>query len=109
MPSNYKLRPEDSVYSEEFHQSPIGHHSPGPNRTLTLFRGEPTEGKYVLVCREPHQEWVLGQLSGQRGKPVTVFKDGVLRDRNETGMRAWPSAPGDTTITPSTANTVASG
>ena len=81
MPSIYKIRPEDSVYAEEFRRNPIGHHSPGLNRILTLFRGEPVEGKYVLVCTKPHREWLLGQLSGRRGEPVTVFADKIFRDQ----------------------------
>ncbi len=69
--------------AEEFKNQPLGHHSPELQRVLTLFRGAPMEGKYVLVCTEPHQTWKLGRLPGVRGEPVQVFDDVVFRDRSE--------------------------
>jgi hypothetical protein len=63
---------------DEFRQRPVGHHSPDLQRLLTRLRGEPLEGKYVLICRKPHTEWVLGQLSGRRGGPVKILKDQVF-------------------------------
>ena len=99
MPSVYKVRPEDSIYAEEFRQNPIGHHSPGLNRILTLFRGEPVEGKHVLICKMPHREWLLGQLSGERGKPVTVIRDEVIRSQSaaewEVFKRRWKRHTGE--------------
>jgi hypothetical protein len=68
----YHIKPEDKQYIEEFKNNPIGHHSPGLQRILTLFRGEPMTGKYVLVCTEPHKEWMLGQLTGVRGERLRM-------------------------------------
>lgn len=68
---------------DEFHQRPIGHHSPALQRLLTRLRGEPLEDKYVLICRKPHTEWVLGQLSGRRGGLVKILKDQVFTSLDE--------------------------
>ncbi len=69
--------------AEEFRRQPLGHHSPELQRVLVLFRGEPMEGKYVLVCTEPHRRWVLGQLPGVRGEPVKMYEDVVFETREE--------------------------
>ena len=68
----YKIKPEDKQVVEEFRRNPIGNHSPRLQRVLNLFRSAPMEGKYVLVCRKPHEEWVLGQLTGKRGDQIQM-------------------------------------
>lgn len=68
----YHIKPEDKQYIEEFKNNPIGHHSPGLQRILNLFRGEAMTGKYVLVCTKPHKEWMLGQLTGVRGEGIRM-------------------------------------
>ena len=30
------------------------------------------EGKYVLVCTEPHKKWALGQFTGVRVEPINM-------------------------------------
>ena len=70
----YTIGDKDKAVVEEFQQRPIGHHSPGLQRVLNVFRGGPLQDKYVLICTKPHKEWVLGQLSGERGKPVKALK-----------------------------------
>jgi hypothetical protein len=52
----YKVSERDQEIFEEFRQKPIGHHSPALQRVLNVFRGEPTAGKYVLICTKPHKE-----------------------------------------------------
>lgn len=69
--------------ADEFRRQPLGHHSPGLQSVLTKFRGEPMEGKYVLVCTRPHAEWRLGQLSGVRGESVTMIDDVTFTSRAE--------------------------
>ncbi|MBM3518673.1 MAG: hypothetical protein FJX56_12565 [Alphaproteobacteria bacterium] len=71
----YRVNHNMKHVAEEFMQKPIGHHSPELQRVLMVFRGEPLEGKYVLVCTKPFKEWTLGQLTGVRGKPVKLLKD----------------------------------
>lgn len=68
----YKIQPEDRKVVEEFRRNPIGRHSPQLQRVLNLFRGAPMEGKYVLITRIPHKEWVLGQMTGKRGEPIRM-------------------------------------
>ncbi len=71
-PSIYRIDPEeDRVFAEEFRRTPVGHHSPGLQRVLHVFRGEPLKDKYVLVITKPHKEWQLARLSGARGVPLT--------------------------------------
>jgi hypothetical protein len=78
----YRIRPEDKAFIEEFKNTPIGHHSPGLQRILTLFRGEPMAGKYVLVCTKPYKEWMLGQLTGVRGERIRMTNQ-VFHSINE--------------------------
>ncbi|MCZ6720353.1 MAG: ABC transporter permease [Alphaproteobacteria bacterium] len=80
MSSIYKIQPEDRKYVAEYRRNPVGHHSPGLRRILTLFRGAPMPGKHVLVCVKPHEEWVLGQVADEPGKPVKILKNKVFHD-----------------------------
>jgi len=73
MASIYKITKKDRQFIEEFRRVPVGHHSPGLQRILNVFRGEALEGKYVLVCTKPHREWTLAQLKGQKGQPLQVL------------------------------------
>ena len=75
----YKVSSSDSPLADEFRAKPIGHHSPALQKVLNVFRGEPMQDKYVLICRKPHEEWVLGQLTGQRGQPIRLLEDQVFR------------------------------
>jgi hypothetical protein len=94
----YKVGEQDRQVVAEFDKSPIGHHSPGLQRVLNVFRGEATESKYVLICTKPHKEWVLGQLTGERGKPVKILKDQVFTNvadaEREIFRRRWKKYTG---------------
>lgn len=68
----YKIQPDDRSVLEEFRNNPIGNHSPRLQRILNLFRGAQMAGKHVLICRKPHEEWVLGQFTGERGEPIRM-------------------------------------
>ena len=95
----YKVGAQDQHLVEEFNAKPIGHHSPALQRVLNVFRGEPTQDKYVLICTKPHKEWTLGQLSGERGKPVRIFKNQVFTNvedaEREIFRRRWKKYTGD--------------
>lgn len=95
----YQVGAHDSQVVDEFLRKPIGHHSPALQRVLNVFRGEPTAGKYVLVCMQPHKEWVLGQLTGERGKPVKILKGQVFRSLEEAERavfrRRWKKYTGN--------------
>jgi len=94
----YKVGEQDRQAADEFEKTPIGHHSPGLQRVLNVFRGEATVGKYVLICTKRHREWVLGQLTGERGKPVKIFRDKVFTSieeaEREVFRRRWKKYTG---------------
>ena len=66
--------------------------------SLGVFRGEPVKDKYVLICTKPHQEWALGQLTGERGKPVKMLTDTVFTSiedaEREVFRRRWKKYTG---------------
>ncbi len=78
--SGYKINPADKHLVEEFRAKPIGLHSPALQKILNLFRGEAIEGKYVLVCTKPHEQWVLAQLPSpnRRGEPLKMHHNQVF-------------------------------
>ena len=80
MHSKYRIRKGDEVYAREFLANPVGHHSPGLRRVTNLLRGLPIKGKHVVVCIEPHKEWMLGVLPGERGKPIKLLRNKHYRD-----------------------------
>ena len=72
--STYRIDPvRDLPFAREFLDAPVGLHSPGLQRVLNVLRGEPLAGKYVLLEVTPHQQWRLGRLTGERGRPVEVL------------------------------------
>jgi hypothetical protein len=94
----YKISEQDLDVVEEFDRKPIGHHSPALQRVLNVLRGEPTPGKYVLVCTKPHQEWMLGELPTERGQPVRLVKGKVYSNieeaEREIFRRRWKKHSG---------------
>ncbi|SMH26491.1 hypothetical protein [Mesorhizobium australicum] len=81
--SAYKIDPADKHLVEEFRANPVGQHSPDLQRLLNLFRGSASEGKYVLYCTKPHEEWILAQLPGRRGEPFKLHHDKVFHSQEE--------------------------
>ena len=83
----------------EFWRCPVGHHSPNLQALLNVLRNEPLAGKYVLICRKPHREWILARHGGARGCPPTqvagfVFTD--IEDAERTVFRLrWKQLTGD--------------
>jgi branched-chain amino acid transport system permease protein len=65
----------DLRLAREFMATPIGHHSPDLQRLLRQFRGEPVKGKYALLTVRPNREWMLIELSGEKGVPFTLHPD----------------------------------
>jgi hypothetical protein len=54
----------------EFRANPKGPHSPALQRVLNAMRGLPTAGKHILIFDAASHDYVLGQLTGERGAPV---------------------------------------
>jgi branched-chain amino acid transport system permease protein len=93
----YRVGDRDRRVVEEFRRRPIGHHTPELQRVLNVFRSEPLPGKYVLICTKPHREWTLAQLSGERGKPVTVLDlvfTSIEEAEQEVFRRRWKKFTG---------------
>ena len=89
----------DKALAEEFRSRPYGRHSPALQHLLNRFRLAATPPHYVLVCRQPGREWVLGRLGARRGEPIEVLEDQVFDSREEAEwMRfrlRWQAATGD--------------
>jgi hypothetical protein len=100
MPASiYKVDPvQDLPYAREFFANPVGHHSPGLQRVLHVFRGEPLKDKYVLVTTKPHEQWQLARLSGERGKPLTLLNTHytcLLVAERDIFRRRWKDFTGE--------------
>lgn len=80
----YKVDPsQDRQYIEEFRRRPIGAHSPGLMRLLTIMRTDPTGNQIILVCRKPFAEWVLANMPPHRSQPIAIEEDSVFTSREE--------------------------
>ena len=94
----YKIDPDRTDLAEEFMLRPFGHHSAELQRVLNVLRGGPLKDKYVLVCTKPHREWVLAQLSGERGEPVRILEEHVFTSAEEAERavfrRRWEAHTG---------------
>jgi hypothetical protein len=84
--------PEQRTLIEEFWRNPFGPHPAALQRLLNALRSAPAPGKYVLVCREPGREWILGRLGG-RGQPVELLTEQRFTNRAEAEravfVRRW--------------------
>ena len=97
--SKYRVDPvRDLPFAKEFEQNPVGHHSPGLQRVLNVFRGEPLQGKYVLVTIKPYACWQLARLSGRRGQALTrldQFYTSLLEAERDVFRRRWQDVTGE--------------
>jgi|SRR5215475_10615356 len=67
----YQIDPSDTHLAREFKERPYGQHSPELQALLNAMRRGPHRGRYALYCSKPAREWMLVQLGGERGAPVT--------------------------------------
>ncbi len=86
---------------EAFMANPGGPHGPELQRLVNELRFDKTmNGKYVLVCTQPHREWTLAQLPGERGKPLIWHRDRVFADLDDAERAIfrlrWESRTGKT-------------
>lgn len=63
----------------EFMARPIGQHGAELDALLDVLRGGPVAGKLCLICTQPHQEWVIGRMSGERNIPPIIEDNRVFR------------------------------
>ena len=83
--------------ADEFMENPIGQHSADLRRLLMVFRGEPAEGKFVLVCTKPYKEWTLAHWPQKKGQPVKMTNDkfsSVEDAEREVFRRRWKKYTG---------------
>src|SRR3954469_3993606 len=89
----------DRPYIEEFRKQPIGHHSPGLMRLLTVMRQDPSGRQVILVCRTPFREWVLGAVPPPREGPSAIESGPVFTSREEAEWevfrRRWQKLTGE--------------
>ena len=96
----YKIDPNnDRQYVEEFRLSPIGAHSPGLMRVLTIMRNDPSGNQVILACRKPFAEWVLGNMPPNRADPIVLEEAPVFTSREaaewEMFRRRWRLLTGE--------------
>jgi hypothetical protein len=96
----YSVDPaSDRQYAEEFRRKPIGAHSPGLMRLLTVMRQDPSGRQVILVCRKPFAEWVLGEMPPQRCDPIVIEPGPVFTSREEAEWevfrRRWQKLTGE--------------
>jgi hypothetical protein len=96
----YKVDPAaDRQYVEEFRKSPIGHHSPGLMRLLTVMRQDPSGRQVILICRKPFREWVLGEMPPSRTDPIAIESGTIFTSREaaewEVFRRRWQKLTGE--------------
>ena len=62
---------------DEHRATPIGKHSDELERVLTYLRKNhlEIEGKYILVCTKPHEEWRIASITGEPDKPPVLLDD----------------------------------
>jgi hypothetical protein len=77
----YKINAANRDVIAEFRRSPFGRHSPELQYVLNRLRWTSLDQRYILICRRPKQEWLLGRLSGERGKPVDIVTDRIFTTR----------------------------
>jgi hypothetical protein len=68
-----QIDPRRTELAAEFKARPFGPHTPDLQHVLNLMRAMPLAGRHVLLTVKRKKEWVLGRLSGERGKPVEVL------------------------------------
>ena len=96
----YKIDPaHDRQYVEEFRRRPIGAHSPGLMRLLSIMRVDPTGNQVILICRKPFAEWVLASMPPNRADPIAVENEPIFTSREEAEWevfrRRWHKLTGE--------------
>ena len=68
----YRVSHNSKHLADEFMADPFGRASPELQRVLMIFRGEPLEGKPILICTKPFEEWALALYPGRRCVSLTM-------------------------------------
>ena len=76
--SVFKIDPGNIEPAREFKANPSGPHSETLRRILHRMRTGPLAGKHILIVKTPFKEWMLAQLTGNRGEPPVVHHNRVF-------------------------------
>jgi hypothetical protein len=91
--ARYKITMDDVQYAQEFLRDPFGYHTPGLQRVLNVMRSLGPEGKYVILCTEPHRRWQLARLPARRGDAIIALEDIEYGDlasaERDVFLRRW--------------------
>jgi hypothetical protein len=96
----YKIDPvNDRPFAEEFRHNPIGGHSPGLMRVLSILRVDPTGHQIIIVCRKPFAKWTLATMPPHRADPIQFEEETAFATREEAEWevfrRRWRDATGE--------------
>ena len=96
----YKIDPvSDRPFAEEFRRNPIGGHSPGLMRILSILRVDPTGHQVIIVCRRPFAKWTLATMPPRRADPIRFEDETSFATREEAEWevfrRRWRAATGE--------------
>ncbi|MEQ9010706.1 MAG: hypothetical protein RIK00_07985 [Algiphilus sp.] len=74
----HEIRPRISrEIIDEHRRCPVGKHSDALERVLIYLRKHHLEmdGKYILVCTQPHVEWRIAQITGEPDQAPRLLDD----------------------------------
>jgi hypothetical protein len=96
----YKIDPvNDRKFAEEFRRRPIGAHSPGLMRVLSILRVDATGHQTIIICRKPFAQWTLATMPPRRHDPILFEDETVFTSREEAEWevfrRRWLAATGE--------------
>ena len=87
----YKIDPvNDRQFADEFRRNPIGSHSPGLMRVLSILRVDPSGNQVILVCRKPFAKWTLAVMPPRRQDPNSFRRRYGVRKPRGGGMGSVP-------------------
>ncbi|MEQ8247790.1 MAG: hypothetical protein RID42_08905 [Alphaproteobacteria bacterium] len=79
----YEIVDPEGRLIEEFRAKPIGFRSAELQRVLLKMQIDPRCPNYVLFCRTPHKEWLIGRMAARPGDPVVLEEDRVFSSVEE--------------------------
>ena len=107
------LTAEDRALAFEYRDHPTAPHGPRLQRILNVFRGGPLKGKFVLFATQPHREWLLARLTGERDALLEVFEGCRFASSAEAEWEVFklrwaahggPALQGETVVEPGVAS-----
>ena len=79
----YEIDPKMTHLAAEYRANPRGRHSPDLQRVLNVMRGAPSAGKHILIFDKKRNGYVIAQLGGERGAPVTRNDERVFEKASD--------------------------